>query len=178
MQINHRQRRGATAIEGAFIYPLTFFIIFALMVGGMGVARYNEVSYVAREGARYASVHGDQYAQDNATFIKAGTSPQVTTDYIKNKVVFANATTLDTTQVSVTVTFNTVTSGGASNSYDWGNTWPPSPSHPPFTQATIGGQPASVTNTVSVTVTYQWYPEIFMVGPIPISSTSVMPMCY
>jgi Flp pilus assembly protein TadG len=171
MLINHCRRRGATAVEAAFIYPITFFIMLALLVGGMGVFRYNEVAYLAREAARYASVHGDQYAQDNAAAITAGSTPQVTTDYITNNIVKANGIALDPSQLAVTVTFNS-----PSGSTDWGNVWPGS--HPPFTQSTINGQSASVTNTVSVTVTYQWMPELFLVGPIPLTSTSVMPMCY
>jgi hypothetical protein len=171
MLIHRCERGGAHAIEAAFVYPITFFIMLALLVGGMGVFRYNEVSYLAREAARYASVHGDQYAQDNAAAITAGNSPQVTTDYLTNNIVKAYSAALDPSQLTVTVTFNS-----PSGSVDWGNTWPGS--HPPFTQSTISGQSASVTNTVSVTVTYQWMPEWFLVGPIPLTSTSVMPMCY
>src|SRR5262249_49688885 len=33
-------------------------------------------------------------------------------------------------------------------------------------------------NNVVVTVTYQWFPELYLVGPITLSCTSEMPMSY
>jgi hypothetical protein len=68
--------------------------------------------------------------------------------------------------------FNTAT-----GSYDWddttnnGNRWPNTPQ-------TIGGTTYSVTNTVSVSVSYTWIPEGYLVGPITLTATSVMPMSY
>ena len=38
------------------------------------------------------------------------------------------------------------------------------------------GQP--VYNSVSVTVTYQWTPTLYITGPLNLTSTSVMPMSY
>ena len=37
---------------------------------------------------------------------------------------------------------------------------------------------ATIRNYVTVTVTYQWYPEFLLVGPITLTSTSTMPMTY
>jgi len=39
------------------------------------------------------------------------------------------------------------------------------------------GQKA-VANNVTVTVTYRWMPEVFLGGPIDLTSTSTMPMTY
>jgi hypothetical protein len=36
----------------------------------------------------------------------------------------------------------------------------------------------TIRNYVTVTVSYQWMPEIFLVGPITLRSTSTMPMSY
>ena len=33
-------------------------------------------------------------------------------------------------------------------------------------------------NTVTVTVTYQWFPEAYLVGPLTLSSTSTAQMIY
>ena len=33
-------------------------------------------------------------------------------------------------------------------------------------------------NTVSVTVTYQWFPEVYLIGPYSLSSTSTAQMIY
>src|SRR5689334_21523040 len=57
-------RRGTTTIEFAFTCPIAFFLIFAIIVGGLGVFRYQQVAAAAREGARYASVHGGWYQED------------------------------------------------------------------------------------------------------------------
>ena len=42
-----------------------------------------------------------------------------------------------------------------------------------LTQKTAGSQ-----NTVAVTGTYTWIPEVYLVGPITLQSTAVMPMSY
>jgi hypothetical protein len=36
----------------------------------------------------------------------------------------------------------------------------------------------SVTNMVRVTVTYQWSPDLFVVGPIYLTSTTQVPMSF
>src|SRR5690348_13862047 len=58
----HR-RRAATLVESALVYSVTLMLLLGLFVGGMGVFRYQEVSHLAREGARYASTHGGMYQQ-------------------------------------------------------------------------------------------------------------------
>src|SRR5262245_52188139 len=59
-----QNRRGTQTVEMAIVGPVALFFIFALIVGAMGVSRYQEVSHLAREGARYASTHGGQYQQE------------------------------------------------------------------------------------------------------------------
>ena len=56
-------RRGAAAVEFAVISPVVFFFLIALVVGAFGVFRYQMVSSLAREAARYASVRGYKYSQ-------------------------------------------------------------------------------------------------------------------
>ena len=56
-------RRGVTLVECAIIYPLTLLLVLAIIIGGLGMFRYQEVASLAREGARYASVRGAKYAQ-------------------------------------------------------------------------------------------------------------------
>ena len=56
MLVRHKGGRGAaTAVECAFILPVTFFLMFGLVVGAMGVFRYQEVCTLARDGARYGN---------------------------------------------------------------------------------------------------------------------------
>ena len=49
----YSRRRGTTTLEFAITCPIVFFLVFAIIVGGLGVFRYQEVAALAREGARY-----------------------------------------------------------------------------------------------------------------------------
>jgi hypothetical protein len=166
------RRSGATLVEVAIIFNLVLVLLIGLVVGAMGVFRYQQMAYLAREAARYAAVHGGQYQHENAQAISQHTLPNVTRDYIQDKVILANASNLDASLLQVTITLN-----NPNGSFDWDDTdnnnqrWPNTPQ-------TINGTNYNVTNTVSVTVTYQWTPEWFFSGPITMSSTAVMPMCY
>ncbi len=165
-------RRAASIIEFALIAPLAFFLLLGTFIGGMGVFRYQAVATMAREAARYASTHGGNYARDNNQAILNGTLPNVTDQYIINNVVLPNALSMDQSKVNTAISFNT-----SSGAFDWddtahnGNRWP-------FSIQNISGTNYSETNTVSVTVTYTWIPEGFLIGPITLTSTSVMPMNY
>jgi hypothetical protein len=117
----------------------------------MGIFRYQQVSAMAREGARYAAVHGAQYAADT------GTSAATYSD-IYNNAILPYAVGLNTADI----VFN-------SSSVTWNLTNTP-------TSASSTG--STQMNTVSVTVSYNWTPEWYIVGPITLSSTSVMPMAY
>jgi hypothetical protein len=47
------------------VYPLTILLLLGTVVLGIGVFRYQQLQSLAREGARYASVHGPTYASEN-----------------------------------------------------------------------------------------------------------------
>jgi Flp pilus assembly protein TadG len=165
------ERGGVLTVECAIVYPVLFFLVLAILVGGMGVFQYQQVSYLARESARYASTHGGAYAQENIAAINAGTLPNVTEDYLRNNIIYPQMTWMDQNNMTVTTTFNQP-SGSAS----WDSTtnkWPSALWTDPNS-----GTLYSVTNTVTVTVSYNWYPILFLSGPITLQSTSVMPMCY
>ena len=57
------QRRGASIVEMAIIGPLFFFVLIGLIVGGLGVFRYQQVAALAYESARWTSVHGPNYSR-------------------------------------------------------------------------------------------------------------------
>src|SRR6266571_1672537 len=57
-------RHGATILEFAIVAPATFLLLLGLIVGGLGVFRYQEVAHLAREATRYASTHAGQYSTD------------------------------------------------------------------------------------------------------------------
>jgi Flp pilus assembly protein TadG len=172
MLLGRQRRPGAHALESAFVYFLVMVLVAGLVVLAMGVFRYQEMAHLAREAARFAAVHGGQYQQENAAAIAAGTLPNVDDNYLTQNVVKARAVCLDPAKITVGVRFNM-----SSGSYDWddtadnGDRWPSS-------QTSVNGTNYSETNTVSVTVSYQWFPEWFLSGPLTLTSTSVMPMCY
>jgi Flp pilus assembly protein TadG len=168
----HNPRPGAHLVECSMVFPLVFLLLLGLVVGGMGIYRYQQVCYLAREAARYASVHGGQYQQEKAALIANGTLPNVNEQYIVTNIITANATNMEPANTQVTININL-----SSGSYDWDDTannnnrWPSSPK-------TINGTAYNETNTVSVTISYTWSPELYFIGPITLTSTSVMPMCY
>jgi Flp pilus assembly protein TadG len=145
-------RRGAIAVEAAFVLPVAFMFIIGMVVIGLGIYRYQQVAALAREGARYASVHGTQYAADT------GNSAASASDVYSNAIQ-PLAIGLTSTRLTYSVTWNSTNSPTSFN-----------PNSNPV------GQPLQ--NTVSVTVTYQWMPEMYIAGPINLTSTSTMPMSY
>ena len=146
-----QRRSGATLVECAFIYPVLFLLVLALLVGAAGIFRYSQLASLSREAARYASVHGGQYAQEMKV-----TAP--TPADIYNNVVLPMAVSFDTSQLNYSITYNN------SNA-------------PYHTTLDANNNVTSIQNTVTVTLTYQWVPELFL-GGVTLSSTSVMPMCY
>lgn len=132
------RRRGATVVESAVILPATCFLVFGLVVGATGVFRYQEVASLAREGSRWASVHGSAYAQ--VTGHSAATAADV-----YQQAILPRAVGLDPAKLSYSVTWAPDNSSGS---------------------------------TVTVTVSYQWFPEVFVAGPINLTSTSADTMSY
>ena len=55
-------RRGVQVVEAAIVLPVVMMLILGTCSTAMGVYYYQLVATLAREGARYASVHGEQYA--------------------------------------------------------------------------------------------------------------------
>ena len=146
--VQHR-RGGTTTIEFAVTCPIAFFLIFATIVGGLGVFRYQQVASAAREGARWASVHGGLYAQETG-------KPAATPGEIYNNAILPAAGALETSHLSYDVTWNK--------------------SNMPLQVDTQYEKPTG--NTVTVTVTYQWFPEMYLIGPYTLTSTSTAQMAY
>lgn len=145
------RRRGAVAVENALVLGVMFSLILGVIVLGMGVFRYQEMAYLAREGARWASVHGTQYATDTGN--AAATASDVYTNAIQPRMAC-----LDPANFNYSVAWN------SSNS-------------PYHTVIDSNQNLVKVGNTVTVTVRYNWVPEAYL-GGITIASTSVMPMSY
>ena len=150
MRLHKQSRLAATTVEFAVAASATFLILLGLIIGGLGIFRYLQVARVARDASRWASVHGTQYALDTK-------NPAATPIDVYNQVIVPNATGLDLSQLTYSVTWN------ASNS--------------PYHTATVKGQQVKVANTVTVSITYRWIPETFL-GAANLSSTTVSVMSY
>jgi Flp pilus assembly protein TadG len=153
MRLRHLRRHGTSVVEAAVVYPAVFIFVVGLVVGAAGIFRYQEVASLARRAARYAAVHGSQYAKDT------GNSLATQADIVNNAVA-PYAVALDPTKLNCTVAY-----GNATNTPYQYNT------------SVVNGNVVASTNTVSVTITYKWLPEAFL-GGITLRSTSVMPMAY
>jgi Flp pilus assembly protein TadG len=128
-------------VEAAAVYPLTLLLLIGTVVLGIAVFRYQQVQALAREGARFASVHGPTYASTQNS------------SYATSATVFAYIETMavgmQTSDLSCTVT------------------WNPSPptATPPSTvtvtvtyawtpEAYFGNQAVNLTGTSTMPVTY------------------------
>src|SRR5919202_7155603 len=100
MRLQRHARTGATTVETAMVCSVTFLLVFGLLIGGLGVFRYQELASLARRAARYASVHGKGYARDTG-------KPAATPTDIYNNVIAAYAVSLDLSRLTYSVTYNT-----------------------------------------------------------------------
>lgn len=143
-------RRGAALVEFAIVAPLTFLLVLGLIIGGLGVFRYQQMAHLAREASRWAAVHGAQYAADTG-------KPAATTSDVCQQVVAHYAAALDPSKLNCSVVWNT--------------------DNRLYHTRVTNNKVAAVANTVTVTVSYRWIPEAYL-GGITLSSTSVSTMSY
>jgi Flp pilus assembly protein TadG len=172
-------RRAVSAVESAIVYPLTFLLILGLVIVAQGVARYQEVAALARSASRYASTHGAQFRKDNGQPVgSAGTpvAPPGSTPVTINGLFWYQT---DPTQP-------------AGSDSSWAGTTYDSAARPklvaldPTLLTFQVGYPPVVNQSskpdnwpgsqVTVTVTYQWLPPLYLLGPFTLSSTSSLPI--
>jgi Flp pilus assembly protein TadG len=143
-----RQRKGAILLESAVAYPVLLVLIIAIIVLGLAVFRYQQVAHMAREGTRFVAVRGALYSKE--TGLPAATQADVF------NAILPHGAGMDPSGITCTVTWQT--------------------SNAQTTSQVVGSSIVTTANTVTVTVTYTWNAPLF--GPIPVSSTSVMPISY
>jgi len=132
-------RRGvAQVLETAIVLPVVMMLTLGTFSTAMGVYYYQLVATLAREGARWASVHGPTYQAEH-------TANAPTSQDVYNNAILPMAVGLNLNNLTYAVNWNTT--------------------NPPY-------------NSVSVTVTYQWTPDLYITGPLNLTSTSVMPITY
>jgi len=153
------RRRGAVAVESAVVYPVLLLILFGIIIGGMGVFRYQMTACLAREASRYASVRGADWQRDN--FKASPTEAEIVRD-----VVTPMAVSMDPKRLTVRVEcVNGVT--GQVMSWDASRK----------AATTLNAKKEPVANRVRTTVTYRWTPELFL-RSTDLRSTSETPMSY
>ena len=121
------KRSGTTVVEAAIVFSAVFVLLIGILVAGMGVVRYQEVAHIARETARYASVHGNQYALANPN--AAAVDLAALNTYAASKAV-----TLDTSLWTVTVSITCYAPGASTQ---------PAPRHRPPQPMTGMPQPTT-----------------------------------
>ena len=156
MLLQRRQRRpGSVLIESALVYPFLFLLMLGIVLLGVAVFRYQQVAHAAREGARWAAVHGARYSLENPS----GTPGTAANVYTYGVLPAAGGLSLKSTDVAV--------SWNSSNEQT---------SSVVVADPLTGTRVATRTNTVSVTVTYSWDTGLF--GTVPVSSTAIWNVCY
>jgi Flp pilus assembly protein TadG len=150
MYRHYRSRRGAALVEFAIIAPVTLLLVIGMIVAGVGIYRNETVALMAREASRYAAVHGTNYA------VHTGKSAATAADIYTNAML-PYAAGLDTSRITYSVTWDTDNA----------------PSH----TATVSGKSVQISNVVTVTVNYQWIPEVYL-GGTTLSSTSKSVMSF
>jgi Flp pilus assembly protein TadG len=111
-------RRGAVVLESAIVYPVVFLLILGLIIGGLGVFRYQEVASLAREASRYACVHGTRYA-------KVTGKPAAAAVDVYNNAILPRVVCLDLSQLSYSVTWTPDNNPGSTVSVNVSYHWVP-----------------------------------------------------
>ena len=156
LRSRHRRSRGQAMVEFALIAPLFFFLLFSIIEFGRAVYYIQMLNNAAREGARYAIVHGANSKSDSgplpATEIADGRSP--------NDPTGANV-------VAATKSAAIAIIDSASNGFGVDVRWCANDGDTADCPGTYGDGDNSRNQTVRVTVTYTFQPMIAGVVPLP-----------
>lgn len=147
-----RTRRGLVMLEAAVVLPVLFLLILGLVVLGVGVYYYQQMASLAREGARYAAVHGANYAKDTG-------HSKATASGVYSAAILPMAVGLDPAQITYSVTWDDA-------------------SQSPYYQTSAMSNTYRA-NYVNVTVNYAWSFQSFLGlsgRTLTLTSTSRMPM--
>ena len=79
-----KRRRGAVIAESAIAYSVVFMVTLGTLGVGLGIVQYQELGWLAQEGARWAAVHGPTYQSEQGGAAPTGSS--VMTNVITPKI--------------------------------------------------------------------------------------------
>lgn len=99
MRMKRPQRRGVVAVESAFVLPILLTILLAIIVGAFAVFIHQQTASLAREGARYAAVHGFNHSQTTA-------SPTTTGADVYNNAIAPRMVAMDPNNLTYSVTWD------------------------------------------------------------------------
>jgi Flp pilus assembly protein TadG len=150
MRLRPGRRSGTTLVECAVIYPLVFLLVIGLVIGALGIFRFQQMASIARRATRYASVHGTDWARDTKN------TPATAQD-IYNNAIQPNMVGLDPNKLTYSVTWNQ--------------------SNQPVQTLVVNNLPTPTRSTVTVSLSYQWVPEALF-GGITLRATSCDAMSY
>lgn len=102
MSRRRRSDQGQGLVEFALVIPMMLLFVFGLVDLGRGIYTYSVLSNVAREGARYAIVHGSLATETGNTQSGPGTSDPSGGTYVVPAATVA-AFGLDPTVLKVAV---------------------------------------------------------------------------
>src|SRR5664279_1233779 len=105
------RHRGMTLVETSLVSIIALSLLLGTTTVGLGVFRYQQLTWLAREGAQWASVHGGTYQQE--TKATAPKSQDILTNVVNPKLVGMSPGSVTCT-ISMTSTKATVTL-----SYTW-----------------------------------------------------------
>src|SRR5436190_8895725 len=136
-------RRGAVAVEAAIVYPVLIVLLLLLVLGGVGVFRYQQVAFLSQEGARQVSVRGQDWSKE--TRQKSPTEADIRQD-----IILPLAAGMDPDLLTIQIQHIDNVSG-AVTSWD--------ASSRAATSVTDAGD--LVANSLRVTVNYRWTPGVW-----------------
>jgi hypothetical protein len=84
--VSRRRGRGQALVEFAIVAPIFFLLLFSIIEFGRYVYTVQVLNNAAREGARYAIVHGAQSLSPTGPLPGGATSPDPTGDAVRAKV--------------------------------------------------------------------------------------------
>ena len=136
------RRRGVSAVETAIVLSVLMVLMCGMIIGGSGVFRHQQVQCLACEGARWASVRSGEYQKETGA---APTKQQIIDQAILPKAVGMNASDITVQVEWIDKSTNTATDWDAATK----------------DIRSVASTGEYVSNTVRVTVSFQWTPGMF-----------------
>lgn len=99
MRIQKQRRRGMAIVESAFVLPIVITILLAVIVGAFAIFIYQQTGALAREGARYAAVHGHNYSESTG-------QPSASNSEVYNNAIAPHMVAMDAANLKHTVVWD------------------------------------------------------------------------